>query len=127
MMGKTRVLLIEDEVNKIIVVRFGAQKNEDLPQLKDSFSAIKAPWLYDVIFDLRRFDGPLSVKYIGYLTLIWRRLSQQHTTERRMAIISTHYNLNGWLEQRLSKVPERRVFVFDDFDEGLDWIKATRT
>jgi hypothetical protein len=126
MLGKTHVHMIQDDPNRIIVVRFGSYAGEDFPLLKNLFSAVTEPWLYDFIFDLRRFDGPLTIKYIGYLTLIWRRLSLKHENDRHMAIVTIDYNLISWLNRRLALLPQRRVFVFEDFDEGLDWIKAQR-
>lgn len=125
---RSRFTLMIDRPQRLIIVRLHdlSRAEAPTPDLIDAIATLEEPWLYNVLFDFRRYEAELSRDYLGFLTRKWNLMAHGRDRDRCMALVSRDYDLKRRLLGMTDVMPGRDLAVFEDFDEALDWIKAGR-
>ena len=123
---RSRFSITPDRPNRLLIIRLHSLRDDQAsgPDLIDVLADIEDPWLYNALFDFRRYEAELSRNYLAFLTQKWSALTQGRDRARCMALVSRDYDLKRRLYGMFDVMPERAIDVFNDFDEALDWIKA---
>jgi len=110
----------------ILIIRFHSLRDDQAPgpDLIDLLATIDTPWLFNAIFDFRRYEANLSRDYLKFLTDKWTVFTGGRDQDRSMALVGGDCDLTFNLKAMLDIMPDRRIGIFDTFDEGLEWIKA---
>lgn len=126
MSKRSRFAVTADRANMILIIRFHSVRNDQDtgPDLIDLLATVETPWLFNAIFDFRRYEADLSRDYLKFLTEKWTALTRGRDQGRSMALVGGDCDLTFNLKAMLDVMPDRRIGIFDTFDEGLDWIKA---
>ncbi len=125
MSKRSRYAVTADRENMILIIRFHSVRSdrETGPDLIDLLATIENPWLFNAIFDFRRYEADLSRDYLKFLTEKWAAFTRGRDQDRSMALVGGDADLTFNLKAMLDVMPDRRIGIFDTFDEGLDWIK----
>jgi hypothetical protein len=126
MSKRSRFAVTVDRDNMILIIRFHSVRNDQEagPDLIDLLATVETPWLFNAIFDFRRYEADLSRDYLKFLTEKWVAFTRGRDQNRSMALVGGDSDLTFNLKAMLDVMPDRRIAIFDTFDEGLDWIKA---
>jgi len=126
MSKRSRFAVTVDRANMILVIRFhSVRAGQDAgPDLIDLLATVETPWLFNAIFDFRRYEVDLSRDYLRFLTDKWSALTRGRDRGRSMALVGGDADLTFNLQSMLDVMPDRHIGIFDTFDEGLEWIKA---
>ena len=126
MSKRSRYSVTIDRDNMILIIRFHSVRDEQEtgPDLIDLLATVDNPWLFNAIFDFRRYEADLSRDYIKFLTDKWAAFTRGRDQYRCMALVGGDCDLTFNLKAMLDVMPDRRIGTFDTFDEGLDWIKT---
>jgi hypothetical protein len=126
MSKRSRFAVTVDRDNMILIIRFHSVRNDQEagPDLIDLLATVETPWLFNAIFDFRRYEADLSRDYLKFLTEKWAAFTRGRDQNRSMALVGGDSDLTFNLKAMLDVMPDRRIAIFDTFDEGLDWIKA---
>ena len=129
MSKRSRFAVTVDRDNMILIIRFHSVRNDQEagPDLIDLLATVDSPWLFNAIFDFRRYEADLSRDYLKFLTEKWVAFTRGRDQNRSMALVGGDSDLAFNLKAMLDVMPDRRIAIFDTFDEGLDWIKAGET
>ncbi|MBW8882599.1 MAG: hypothetical protein JF615_14600 [Asticcacaulis sp.] len=128
MSQRSRISLTVDVSSHILMIRLHSLGDaHETPDLIDHVNDVAEPWSYDAILDFRRYEAELSHDYLIHLGQKWVQLAQGRDLGRRLALISPCPVLSGQLLALAKALPGRGLAVFESFDDGLDWIKASRT
>jgi len=129
MSKRSRFAVTVDRENMILIIRFHSVRNDQEagPDLIDLLATVETPWLFNAIFDFRRYEADLSRDYLKFLTEKWAAFTRGRDQNRIMALVGGDSDLTFNLKAMLDVMPDRRIAIFDTFDEGLDWIKAGET
>ena len=129
MSKRSRFAVTVDRDNMILIIRFHSVRNDQEagPDLIDLLATVETPWLFNAIFDFRRYEADLSRDYLKFLTEKWAAFTRGRDQNRSMALVGGDSDLTFNLKAMLDAMPDRRIAIFDTFDEGLDWIKAGET
>ncbi|HTM82509.1 hypothetical protein [Asticcacaulis sp.] len=124
MSKRSRFAVTVDRANMILIIRFHSVRNdqEPGPDLIDLLATVESPWLFNAIFDFRRYEADLSRDYLKFLTEKWTALTCGRDQGRSMALVGGNCDLTFNLKAMLDVMPHRRIAICDTFDEGLDWI-----
>jgi hypothetical protein len=124
---RSRFSVTADRANMILIIRFHSLRNDQDagPDLIDQLATVETPWLFNALFDFRRYEAELSRDYLGFLTEKWAAFTRGRDTNRSMALVGGNTDLTFNLKAMFDVMPNRSIAIFDTFDEGLDWIKAT--
>lgn len=127
-MTRSRLTLTVDEAARILIVRYhGTLEGEQInDSMIDHLSRLEAPWDFDSIIDMRRYDGVVLAEDIQQLGMRWALLAQGRDRGRFTAVISEDPLVRARLSTTQAAFPFRNLAYFDYFDDGLDWIKAQR-
>ena len=127
MSKRSRFAVTVDRVNMILIIRFHSVRSdqETGPDLIDLLATVESPWLFNAIFDFRRYEADLSRDYLHFLTDKWTAFTRGRDQGRCMALVGGNSDLTFNLKAMFDVMPDRRIGIFDTFDEGLDWIKAS--
>lgn len=123
---RSRYAVTVDRENMILIIRFHSVRNDQEagPDLIDLLATVDSPWLYNAIFDFRRYEADLSRDYLKFLTDKWSAFTRGRDQDRCMALVGGDCDLTFNLKAMLDVMPPRHIGIFDTFDEGLEWIKA---
>ena len=126
MSKRSRYAVTVDRDNMILIIRFhSVRRDQDAgPDLIDLLATVDSPWLFDAIFDFRRYEVDLSRDYLKFLTDKWIGFTRGRDHNRSMALVGGDTDLTFNLKAMLDVMPDRRIAIFDTFDEGLEWIKS---
>ena len=126
MSKRSRYAVTVDRDNMILIIRFhSVRSDQDTgPDLIDLMATVDSPWLFDAIFDFRRYEIDLSRDYLKFLTDKWIAFTRGRDRNRSMALVGGDTDLTFNLKAMLDVMPDRRIAIFDTFDEGLEWIKS---
>ena len=126
MSKRSRYAVTVDRDNMILIIRFHSLRNDQDGgrDLIDMLATVDNPWLFNAIFDFRRYEAELSRDHLKFLTDKWAAFTRGRDTGRSMALVGGDVDLTFNLKAMLDVMPNRRIAIFDTFDEGLDWIKA---
>ena len=126
MSKRSRYAVTVDRDNMILIIRFhSVRSDQDTgPDLIDLMATVDSPWLFDAIFDFRRYEIDLSRDYLKFLTDKWTAFTRGRDRNRSMALVGGDTDLTFNLKAMLDVMPDRRIAIFDTFDEGLEWIKS---
>ncbi|MGA9659995.1 MAG: hypothetical protein WBQ60_12985 [Asticcacaulis sp.] len=126
MRKRSRISITVDADNLILIIRLhNLRDDQDEPaDLIDMLKTVESPWLYRAIFDFRRYQADLSRDYLAFLTQKWMALSDGRDQDQAMALIANTPKLRMNLKAMTDVMPDRRIAVFETFDEGLDWLKS---
>ncbi|MGN6365127.1 hypothetical protein [Asticcacaulis taihuensis] len=129
MSKRSRFAVTVDRDNMILIIRFHSVRNDQEagPDLIDLLATVETPWLFNAIFDFRRYEADLSRDYLKFLTEKWAAFTRGRDQNRSMALVGGDSDLTFNLKAMLDVMPDRRIAIFDTFDEGLDWIKTGET
>ncbi|CAM3175883.1 hypothetical protein [Asticcacaulis taihuensis] len=129
MSKRSRFAVTVDRENMILIIRFHSVRNDQEagPDLIDLLATVETPWLFNAIFDFRRYEADLSRDYLKFLTEKWAAFTRGRDQNRSMALVGGDSDLTFNLKAMLDVMPDRRIAIFDTFDEGLDWIKTGET
>lgn len=127
MSKRSRFSVTVDRANMILIIRLHSLRcdQEPGPDLIDQLATVETPWLFNALFDFRRYEADLSRDYLGFLTEKWMAFTRGRDTGRSMALVGGNPSLAFNLKAMFDVMPNRNIAIFDTFDEGLDWIKAT--
>lgn len=127
MSKRSRYAVTIDRDNMILIIRFHSVRNDQDagPDLIDLLATVDSPWLFNAIFDFRRYEADLSRDHLKFLTDKWAAFTRGRDQGRCMALIGGDADLTFNLKAMFDVMPDRRIALFDTFDEGLDWIKAS--
>jgi len=126
MSKRSRFAVTVDRANMILIIRLhSVRPDQDTgPDLIDLLATVETPWLFNAIFDFRRYEADLSREYLKFLTDKWTVFTRGRDAGRCMALVGGNADLAFNLKAMLDVMPDRRIRLFDTFDEGLDWIKG---
>ena len=128
-MSRPRLSFDADTENHIILIRYlgnldGAQV---VAELIEHWKQVDRLWEYDNVFDLRRFEGVLSMIEVEALAIGWNDIVKGRDAGRMTAIIAPDPHIYARLRMVRSFYPLRSIDVFSTVDESLDWIQAQRS
>lgn len=126
MQKRSRYSVTVDHANMILIIRLHSLRcdQEPGPDLIDQLAMVETPWLFNALFDFRRYEADLSRDYLSFLTEKWTAFTRGRDSGRCMALVGGNPDLTFNLKAMLDVMPNRSIAIFDTFDEGLDWIKA---
>ncbi len=126
MTARARLSLTVDDEHRILLMRYlGAIEGDEINlSMMQQVSQLDRPWLYDSIIDMRRFDGAVLTSDIEELGLRWALLAQGRDKGRLTAVISEDPLVRARQSLTQGAFPFRTLGYFENFDEGLEWIKA---
>ena len=129
MSKRSRFAVTVDRENMILIIRFHSVRNDQEagPDLIDLLATVETPWLFNAIFDFRRYEADLSRDYLKFLTEKWAAFTRGRDQNRSMALVGGDSDLTFNLKAMLDVMPDRRIAIFDTFDEGLEWVKTVET
>lgn len=125
---RARLTLSADHESKIFIVRYigGIDGGEINDSMIDQLARMERPWEYDSVIDMRRHDGTVMSSDIEELATRWNALAQGRDRGRRTAVISEDPLVRARISVTQSLFPQRVMVHFENYDEGLDWLKASR-
>ncbi|MBW8882598.1 MAG: hypothetical protein JF615_14595 [Asticcacaulis sp.] len=128
-MSRSRISLTVDEDLRIWVARyFGEIEGDEInDSLMDHLIRIDQVWTYDSLIDMRRYDGTVLVGEIEELAHRWAEHAAGRDRGHFTAIVSTDPLVRARVPVTQSLFPTRNLAHFDNFDEGLEWLKRQRT
>lgn len=123
---RSRFAVTVDRANMILIIRLHSLRDEQDtgPDLIDQLATVEYPWLFNALFDFRRYEAKLSRDYLKFLTDKWTAFTRGRDQGRSMALVGGDTDLTFDLKAMLDVMPDRHISIFDTFDEGLDWLTA---
>lgn len=127
-MSRPRLSFDADTENRIILIRYLGNLDGAVivAELIEHWKNVEQLWEYDNVFDLRRFEGVLSMTEVEALAIGWNDIVRGRDAGRMTAIIAPDPLIFARLRMVRGFYPLRAIDVFDTVDEGLDWIQAQR-
>lgn len=115
-----------DESEKLVVIRYigNLPGHEIVETLAANLKAMDAPWLYDMIFDMRRFEGFVPFEELSLLAMNWAEIAQGRDKGRKVAIISEDPLVHARFSAYKQEFPTREFRVFKEFGETSAWISG---
>jgi len=116
-----------DESQKLVVIRYIGNLPGDkiITDLSGHLKAMQSPWLYDMVFDLRRFEGFVPFEELSLLAIEWATIAKGRDKGRKVGIISedplTHARFSAYQQE----FPTREFRVFRDYGATAAWISGT--
>ncbi len=127
-MTRSRITLSIDDDLKIMIVRYIGELDGDEVNLNMMQQLVHVPdvWKYDSMIDMRRYAGTIMATEIEELSMRWNLLVQGRDKGGFTAIVSDDPLVHARLSTTQMLFPQRILEAFNNFDEGLDWIKTQR-
>jgi hypothetical protein len=125
---RARLTLSADHEHKIFIVRYigGIDGGEINDSMIDQLARFERAWEYDSVIDMRRHDGMVLASDIEDLATRWAQLAQGRDRGRRTAVISEDPLVRARISVTQSLFPQRVMVHFENYEEGLEWLKASR-
>jgi hypothetical protein len=125
---RARLTLSADHALKIFFVRYigGIDGGDINDSMIDHLARVERPWEFDCVIDMRRHDGTVLATDIEDLAARWGQLAQGRDRGRRTAVISEDPLVRARLSVTQSLFPQRVMAHFENYDEGLEWLKTSR-
>jgi hypothetical protein len=123
-----RVSLRVDEGQKIAWLRYYGDLHGDalLNEIKAGVEAVEAPWTYDFVIDMRRFEGVTMLSDLTSFAAYWAELCGPEDKGHMTAVITVNPLVRARMSVTQSLFPKDEIEAFDSLDEGLEWILAQR-
>ncbi len=127
-MTRSRLTMTVDEEAHMLILRYiGAIEGDEINlSMIEQLSRLDAPWTYDTIIDMRRYDNTVLASEIDELGMKWGMLAQGRDKGRLTAIVSEDPLVWARLPISQAAFPHRILQTFKTYDEGMDWIRAGR-
>lgn len=127
-MSRSRISLTIDDVFHIIIVRyFGLIEGDEITEsMMDHLARVEEAWSYDSIIDMRRYEGTVLITEIEELSQRWALFAQGRDGGCFTAVISSDPLVKARMPLTQAMFSTRNLANFDNFDQGLDWIKTQR-
>ncbi|MFT4091425.1 MAG: hypothetical protein QM645_11880 [Asticcacaulis sp.] len=115
-----------DESQKLVVIRYigNLPGHEIVETLSAKLVSMQSPWLYDMVFDMRRFEGFVPFEELSLLAMNWAKIAQGRDKGRKVAIISEDPLIHARFSAYKQEFPTREFRVFSDFGETSAWISG---
>ncbi len=123
---RARLHFIVDEPDQVIVIR---AIGEVMPatfidQVFEKLSAIPEPWMFNRLFDVRRWAHRLGAETVHALAVRWRELTAGQIYLARLAVVTYDHGTLYRTPAPSDYFPEETVCYFDDFHEASHWLRA---
>jgi hypothetical protein len=124
---RPRLSITHDEAQKLIMIRYiGAiEASEIVSKITEYLQNIPDTWTYDIVYDLRHFNGIMPYQELGELGEKWANLAQGRDMGRKVAIISKDPLIHARIATYTQEFPTRIINVFGKMSEGFDWLWMT--
>ncbi len=125
---RARLTLSADHELKIFFVRYigGIDGGDINDSMIEQVAKIDRAWEYDCVIDMRRHDGTVLASDIDALAARWGQLAQGRDRGRRTAVVSEDPLVRARMPITQSLFPQRVMMHFENYEEGLEWLKASR-
>ncbi|MBP2159091.1 MULTISPECIES: hypothetical protein [Asticcacaulis] len=115
-----------DEAHRFLVIRpigamFGAELVERVMQL---YRSLKAPWTYNRIVDLRRYDGHITTADLDNAAAAWEEISAGIDYRLSVAMVVRDAYEKLRLPEISERFPNETICYFSDYHEAIGWILA---
>lgn len=84
-------------------------------------------WLYDIVIDMRRFEGFVPFDDLGRLARQWATIAQGRDMGRKVAIISSDPLVLARASAYPATFPTRVIRIFGDMVQAQNWIEGKDT
>lgn len=113
-----------DEPQKLVLIRYVGDLpgDEIMETITANLEAMEAPWLYDMVFDMRRFEGFVPFEALSGLAQSWAKIAKGRDEGRKVAIISEDPLIQARFSAYQQNFPTRRFRVFREYGEASAWI-----
>ncbi len=119
------VFMVNPEKRLIVVRPIGDMPGVDfVDRLFEAYGNVEAPWTFNRLIDLRRFDGHLTDKDHTRINARWRELSAGRDYHAYVAIVS--FDAMDWLRVPMVRpgLSNETVCHFSDYHEAVGWLTA---
>ena len=126
MIGCARLNVFTDHANGMLIVRpIGVMAGSDfVERLIEAYYKIDAPWNYNRLVDLRRFEGELSDDNCESFARAWARLTADVVYDACIATVITDQPCELRRPERSARFPQETVCFFRDYHEAVGWLLA---
>ena len=127
MVSEYRFNSFVDKERKILIVR----PIGDMPgayfvdKLFEFYARVDAPWTFNRVSDLRRFDGKLCQADLDKIAELWVKLADGHAYHAHVAVVSLDRLASFRVAAVSSQFPNETICVFTDYHEAIAWLLAT--
>jgi hypothetical protein len=124
-----RISFQVDEAQRIAWLRYYGDLQGDalLNEIKAGVEGVDAPWTYDFVIDMRRFEGVTMLNDLTSFAAYWAELCGSEDKGHFTAVITTNPLVRARMNVTSALFPKDVIEAFDTLDEGLEWIIQARS
>jgi ribosome modulation factor len=125
---RARLVFDVDDARRMITVKyFGDLDSKTIAEtLAAQFQALEQPWLYDSLFDMRRFEGVVVLDDLAQMARAWNQAARGRDAGRLTAIVSADPLTHARQKAYEAGLPLRIVRTFNALTEATQWLEAMR-
>ncbi|ESQ78819.1 STAS/SEC14 domain-containing protein [Asticcacaulis sp. YBE204] len=126
---RSRLIFSIDEEQKRITVRYigDISGNEIVTELTKHLESVGDVWLYDMTFDMRRFEGFVPFEELARLAKHWATIAQGRDVGRKVAIVSNDPLVLARANAYSIEFPTRSFRIFQDMADADLWLDGELT
>lgn len=123
-----RVAFTLDAPNRRLIIRYIGEISgyEIVNDIVAYLKTLEDFWTYDVILDMRRFDGVILAADNEAFAKWWYANLPVEDPGHFTAIVSPDPHIHARLGASRNLFPTHVLAVFHTLDEGLDWLQKSR-
>lgn len=90
----------------------------------EAFRSVASPWLYNRVYDFRRYDIRLSMDDVRKIAKQWADLTAGQDYHANVAVVSNAPDDKLRLPSNFNLFPHETICHFADFHQGVGWLMA---
>lgn len=126
---RSRLNFSQNDEQKRITIRYigDLDGQEIVSGIARYLETVGEVWLYDIIIDMRRFEGFVPFDELGRLARQWATIAQGRDMGRKVAIISQDPLVLARAKAYPVTFPTRVIRIFAEMIDGENWIEGKET
>jgi len=123
---KPQVNFFVDDTNQVMVIRAigDISPGRFVDLVFEKLAEVSAPWTFNRLFDVRRWSYRLDAETISAFAHRWSALTEQQIFHARIAVVTHEHGMHFRIPTTSENFPEETVCYFDDFRQGIGWLRA---
>lgn len=129
MTPRSRLNFSQNDEQKRITIRYigDVDGQEIVNGIARYLETVGEVWLYDIIIDMRRFEGFVPFEELGRLAREWATIAHGRDMGRKVAIISQDPLVLARAKAYPATFPTRVIRIFAEMIDGENWIEGKET
>lgn len=126
MTGRAKFNVFIDKDDRFLVIRpIGPLPGSELAaRVIEFYRSLEAPWKFDRIVDLRRYEGYIATADLDYAATEWDQMTVgiEYSVKVAMVVRDAYEKLR--LPEISERFPQETICYFSDYHEAVGWILA---